>query len=603
MEKLTKVKAEKLEKIKRARKKTKNKKRRIKFKITQKILAGIFSIVLAALISNFILSYSVSRMDKSSQKVWGKYFPMVSGLGSIQKDLALLENKSLKYYNANLPAARDEIEIAMNDTKRSLKESFSEILGYVEKEPGEKGAYAAFEELYELYLESYENSIQKAKENYATAAYMMYLNEVEPLSKELSLMIEELNIEINAEVKSEIFHLDALSRRISILLVISMICIFIFFLIDWIMIKRSLVSPIRKAEKSLKNIIESMEEGKADLTEDLPIYTMDEIGEFVTGINRFMEILRVVIRDIREVTEVLNTNSKELNQEISDSSKRIENISFSMQEMAAMMEESSAAMEEITALSETITVHILSAGERIGEGTEIAGGIHHRAEGLKDKILESRNAMKEMTGQMNLRVKEAIEKAKQVEQIEFLTKVILDITGRTNLLAINASIEASRAGEAGKGFKVVADEIRTLAENSKNTVNQIQSVSKIIIGSVEELSKDAYEILSYVDHEVASDYEMFVKNSDDYYEDANTIIMLMSEFKEIISGTEKSVKEIVMSLEEITKSASGHSGSIQEIAADSDILTNNLTGIEEKSHQNVSSVNSLNQVISMFTKV
>lgn len=89
---------------------------------------------------------------------------------------------------------------------------------------------------------------------------------------------------------------------------------------------------------------------------------------------------------------------------------------------------------------------------------------------------------------------EALEQAKAVDQIRMLFQSILEITAQTHLLALNASIEAARAGESGRGFVVVANEIRKLADGSKQAVDQIQSVTQEVVQSVTNLTANAEEL-------------------------------------------------------------------------------------------------------------
>ena len=96
-------------------------------------------------------------------------------------------------------------------------------------------------------------------------------------------------------------------------------------------------------------------------------------------------------------------------------------------------------------------------------------------------------------------VKNALVNCKSVNEIESLTSEILEISEQTNLLALNASIEAARAGEAGKSFSVVAEEIRELADNSKNTANDIQEISKKVIDAVGNVAGNSTELVSSMD--------------------------------------------------------------------------------------------------------
>ena len=116
------------------------------------------------------------------------------------------------------------------------------------------------------------------------------------------------------------------------------------------------------------------------------------------------------------------------------------------------------------------------------------------------------------------------------QQLEVLSSAIMEITNQTNLLALNASIEAARAGEAGKGFAVVATEIGGLADQSKQTVAQIQKVTEKVTSSVAQLSSDAEQLLAFVGNDVVASYDTFDEVADAYNQDAGKIDALISDF-------------------------------------------------------------------------
>ncbi len=121
------------------------------------------------------------------------------------------------------------------------------------------------------------------------------------------------------------------------------------------------------------------------------------------------------------------------------------------------------------------------------------------------------------------KLESAIESSKVVEQINVLSDSIMNITSQTNLLALNAAIEAARAGEAGKGFSVVADEIRKLAEQSKDTVTEIQSITVKVIESVKNLSDSSSNLLTFVSTDMDNDYKTMLNVADKYSEDASFV--------------------------------------------------------------------------------
>jgi methyl-accepting chemotaxis protein len=118
-------------------------------------------------------------------------------------------------------------------------------------------------------------------------------------------------------------------------------------------------------------------------------------------------------------------------------------------------------------------------------------------------------------------LKSSIEKAKSVSQINELSNIILQIGTQTNLLSLNASIEAARAGEAGKGFIIVANEIKKLAEQSNDTISKIQSVTDMILSSVDELTENSNHMIGFIEDRILSDYDTLIQTSKQYGVDAD----------------------------------------------------------------------------------
>ncbi len=114
----------------------------------------------------------------------------------------------------------------------------------------------------------------------------------------------------------------------------------------------------------------------------------------------------------------------------------------------------------------------------------------------------------------------AIKESKKVEKVNELTDNILNISSQTNLLALNASIEAARAGEAGKGFAVVANEISQLADSSRETANNIQSINTMVITSLNELINNSNHLVKYIDENILPDYDGFVLAGKQYSKDS-----------------------------------------------------------------------------------
>ncbi|MCB8815042.1 methyl-accepting chemotaxis protein [Desulfosporosinus sp. SRJS8] len=168
-----------------------------------------------------------------------------------------------------------------------------------------------------------------------------------------------------------------------------------------------------------------------------------------------------------------------------------------------------------------------------------------------------------------------------VNQISILSESIMQITAQTNLLALNAAIEAARAGGAGKGFSVVSEEIRKLAEQSKDTVIKIQDITVKVISAVDGLTNSANRLLQFMSADVHDDYSTMLNVADRYNEDAKFVDDLVSEFSSASEEILASMKEVFLTIDGVSKAAYEGAGATTNIAQEATDITLKSNGILE----------------------
>ena len=169
-----------------------------------------------------------------------------------------------------------------------------------------------------------------------------------------------------------------------------------------------------------------------------------------------------------------------------------------------------------------------------------------------------------------------MKKSRNVDQISVLTRAILDISASTNLIAVNASIEAARAGAAGAGFSIVAREIRQLADSCTETANNIQEVSGGVTGAVNYLSESARELAGYLSETIMTQLGRSLQAGQQYREDSDYVGHAMEAFNARTTHLKAAMDDIAGSISSISGAIDGAVTDVTGVTGSTRVLVDDM---------------------------
>ncbi len=315
----------------------------------------------------------------------------------------------------------------------------------------------------------------------------------------------------------------------------------------------SIIKPIRALTKGTQML------AQGDLTAAMTVQRQDEIGQLAVNFNAMREKLRELIQKISQASETLSGSAQEMTATSDETGKGSEQVSITIDEMAKGITEVAENMQKTVGNVENTlrsvevvgeaSTHILTATEEAHERVKLGNE-------AVEQVVDKMNLIKHTVDDSATMVKVLGERSHEIGSI---VDVITDIADQTNLLALNAAIEAARAGEQGRGFAVVADEVRKLAEESATAAAKISKLIKEIQTETEKAVNSIYNGTVEVD-----EGNRVVKQSGEYFTKINEAV------HDIVNGIEnaqKGIEELESNSKQVAVAVENVSSVMEESAA------------------------------------
>ncbi|MEJ8555372.1 methyl-accepting chemotaxis protein [Tepidibacter sp. Z1-5] len=387
-------------------------------------------------------------------------------------------------------------------------------------------------------------------------------------------------------------------KNLKNILSIIIIIVSIITVIIGLFLGKLIGKPIEKLTDFI-NEISDFELGN-DENYDYLLKYKDETGIMVRSVFKLREKLREVVNELTKASQSIEENALNVEMLTNKLNNNASKTSATTEELLSGMQQTAASSNQINEYTIEIEKEVYLISSKSQDGEKISNEVRERANKLKEGANSSAKKADDIYHYVKKELDISIENAKDVEKINFLADNILQIAEQTNLLALNASIEAARAGENGKGFAVVADEIRKLADQSSNTISDIQNTIKIVNSSVSNLVQSSQKILEFVEEDVRNDYRKLIELSEKYTKDANYFNRIMIDFASTSDKLKGSIENIALSINDVTVIMNDGADGVEDISDKTSGIVTDLVDINEATEDNLKSSKELKGIVSKF---
>ncbi|EXY05455.1 methyl-accepting chemotaxis protein [Bacillus cereus] len=556
-------------------------------------LNGLITIsIVACLILSTLGFFCLAESKNASTNMYENNLLSIQHIGAVEANIF--------HVNMNL------MEMMISKDEKRIKELLAEInearkendklLKQFESKISSNKELKLYKDFYELFdeLRIQIKKIQDINISNNEDLYTYYLKEIEPNIKKTIESIQELIMYNNNNAEQlQKSNISSLKSKMTMFVSISVIAIIAVTFIGYF-IKRAIKQPIILLQQDMEKV------SAGNLTIRTSYESNNELGRIVHSFNNMLDNLQQLIVNVKSTTnEVISSTedmlqntkkasyiSNEVVQNISEVNTKIEGQFISIQENSSSLKEIATGVQTIAESSTMVTEMSVKTTKHVNAGSEE----------IKQSILQM-NSVHAVVEETSIVIDRLVTRTQQIDKA---LDAITNIAEQTNLLALNAAIEAARAGENGKGFAVVAEEVRDLAEKSKDFANEINHLIK----NIQQDTKATVDVMQRGKQKAIEGKEAAHKANQVFFSVVGDIDEISSQMQEVCVATEEmsaGTEEVNISLSTVSETAAqvanvtSHAAqSIQEQAISIQEIANQSNKVKGK-------VEELVHLVSQFT--
>jgi methyl-accepting chemotaxis protein len=447
--------------------------------IGKRLIAMLALALIALVVVGAVGTSAFRTMNNKVKNMTDNTLPSVEAINDVAQNYRDMRALLLSHIMEQDPDLKKAFGTKVTETMGKAKtavDGYAHLVTDKTDEMNYKGLKVAFD----MYIDGYNEALEASGAGKTDDATAALYGKVIPAEQAMQQAIEkasQYNLKLQEDAAVEVDKVYTKALWIFVIVIVSAVLalsIFGFF------IYRAISGPLATMEKTVERIGREL-----DFTQRVPVHSKDEVGSTVAAFNRLLDTLQNSFKDISSAVHGVAGQAAEM----ADAARQMSHSSASASEAAASM---AATVEEVTVSINHVADRATEAnnasrmsGQIASEGESVIGSTVTEINGIAGRVAQA-------SEQINLLAKESA-------NIGAVVNVIKEVADQTNLLALNAAIEAARAGEQGRGFAVVADEVRKLAERTSQSTQEIGTLIATIQRGAEAAVSSMREVVDGVE--------------------------------------------------------------------------------------------------------